>query len=80
MAVAINASAIPGATVDSVACCTWDKPRNEFMMPHTVPNKPIYGLTEPTVARNCKPFSSSISCAVIATCKARSTPSSTAGS
>ena len=38
-------------------CCqcglfTVAKPRNEFIIPQTVPNKPMYGLIEPTVARN----------------------------
>ncbi len=40
IAVAISASAMPGATVPNVACATWARPRNEFMMPHTVPNSP----------------------------------------
>ena len=41
MAVAIKASAIPGATSASVACLALPREWNEFMMPHTVPNKPI---------------------------------------
>ncbi len=59
IAVATSASAMPGATAASVACATFDNPRNEFMIPHTVPNKPIYGLTEPTDARNDRCASSS---------------------
>jgi len=36
MAVAISASAIPGATLASVAWLTLARPRNAFMIPHTV--------------------------------------------
>ena len=50
MAVAISASAMPGATVASVACCTLPSPWKAVMMPHTVPNRPTYGLVEPMVA------------------------------
>jgi hypothetical protein len=35
----------------SVACCTLARPRKAFMMPHTVPSRPMYGDTEPTEAR-----------------------------
>ncbi|MNE85295.1 hypothetical protein D3C80_1822800 [compost metagenome] len=52
IAVAISASAIPGATICSVACFTEPKPIKACMIPHTVPNRPIYGLIEPTVPRN----------------------------
>src|SRR6187399_1360523 len=51
MAVAISASAMPGATICSVACCTPPSATNELRMPHTVPNRPTYGLVEPMVAR-----------------------------
>ena len=54
MAVATSASAMPGATDASVACCTFDSPRKAFMMPHTVPNRPMYGLTEPADARKAR--------------------------
>ena len=41
---------MPGATTDSevllVAAIDW----NEFMMPQTVPNRPMNGAVEPTVA------------------------------
>ena len=40
LAVAINASEMPGATIEIVACCTAPKALNEVIMPHTVPNKP----------------------------------------
>ena len=32
--------------------CRFDSPMNACMMPHTVPNRPTYGDTEPTEARN----------------------------
>src|ERR1044071_6290155 len=47
IAVATSASAMPGATCASVACCTFARLRNACMMPHTVPNRPTYGLTDP---------------------------------
>ena len=56
MAVATKASAMPGATIASVACFTWPKPMKAFRMPHTVPNKPTYGLVEPMVASNTHPL------------------------
>ena len=51
---------MPGATAASVAWCTFASPRNEFMIPQTVPNSPMYGLTEPAEARNAR-FDSSAS-------------------
>src|SRR3990170_4162906 len=53
-AVATSASAMPGATCASVACCTLARLRNACMMPHTVPNSPTYGLTDPVEARNAR--------------------------
>jgi len=41
IAVAIRASAMPGATLAMVACCAAPRDLNEFMMPQTVPNRPI---------------------------------------
>jgi hypothetical protein len=32
-------------------------PRKEFMMPQTVPKRPIKGVVEPVVARNVRYFS-----------------------
>src|SRR5688572_5179835 len=49
-AVAISASAMPGATIASVACCALPRPWNAPMIPQTVPKRPTYGLVEPTVA------------------------------
>ena len=40
IAVAMRASAMPGATCPSVACATLARPRKAFMMPQTVPNSP----------------------------------------
>src|SRR5690606_12335627 len=39
MAVAMSASAIPGATAASVACCMLDRPMKACMIPQTVPNR-----------------------------------------
>ncbi|MNN92084.1 hypothetical protein D3C76_1706550 [compost metagenome] len=47
-------------------------------MPHTVPNRPMYGLVEPTVARNGRLCSSFSSSREMATRMARPTPSMTA--
>ena len=43
MAVANKASAMPGATTASVVSWRAAMAENEFMMPHTVPNRPIKG-------------------------------------
>src|SRR5580692_11401087 len=66
MAVVTNASEMPGATIARVACCTFPSELKAFMMPQTVPNRPTYGLVEPTVAsvaRLCSSRSISFSCA-----------------
>ena len=68
---------MPGATWLSVACATFERPRNAFIMPHTVPNRPIYGLTEPTEARNGKCASRSSSSRLYAARMARREPSIT---
>src|SRR6185437_10417508 len=76
MAVATSASEMPGATMASVACCTLPSEEKALMMPHTVPNRPTYGLVLPTVAsvaRLCSSRSISLSCA---TRMARREPSS----
>ena len=54
MAVAISASAIGGATMDKVAFLTAAKATKACIMPHTVPNRPIYGEMEPMVARDAR--------------------------
>src|ERR1700722_7122293 len=76
MAVVTSASETPGTTIASVACCTFPSELKAFMMPQTVPNRPTYGLVEPTVAsvaRLCSSRSISLSCA---TRIARRAPSS----
>ena len=50
IAVAIRASAIGGATIESVAFLTAARATKACMMPQTVPNRPMYGLMDPTVA------------------------------
>src|SRR3990170_8013199 len=50
-AVAISASAMPGATVASVALPVWAMPEKAFMIPQTVPNRPMKGVALPVVAR-----------------------------
>jgi len=59
-AVAISASAIPGATPPMLAEPWTPITRNECMIPQTVPNKPIKGAVLPVVARKsnrCPSFS-----------------------
>ena len=52
MAVANSASAMPGATTARFVFCIPAMAAKLFMMPHTVPNSPTKGATEPTEARN----------------------------
>ena len=56
-AVANKASAIPGATIARLVFLEIAIDWNEFIIPQTVPNKPIKGAVEPTVARKEKFFS-----------------------
>ena len=57
-AVAMSASAIPGATTASEADPTLPIPMKEFMIPHTVPKRPIKGVVDPVVARKVRYLSS----------------------
>ena len=50
-AVANNASAIPGATIAKLVFLDIAIDWKEFIIPQTVPNKPIKGAVEPIVAR-----------------------------
>src|SRR4030043_861977 len=50
-AVAIRASAMPGATVIKLADRTMPILRKASMMPQTVPKRPMKGVTLPVVAR-----------------------------
>src|SRR5438445_6815643 len=55
IAVASNASAIPGATTARLVVCAFEMPIKLFMMPHTVPNSPTNGEVAPMVASNPMP-------------------------
>src|SRR6185437_14974204 len=77
IAVATSASEICGATTAMVTSCNSPRPWNAPMMPQTVPNRPMYGLTEPTLARNSRLRSSRPTSRVTETCMARSVPSIT---
>ncbi|CAH1657327.1 conserved exported hypothetical protein [Hyphomicrobiales bacterium] len=55
MAVASNASAMPGATTARFVVFDFAMPMNEFMMPQTVPNRPTKGAVAPMVARSPVP-------------------------
>ena len=57
-AVANNASAIPGATIAKLVFLEIAIDWNEFIIPQTVPNRPIKGAVEPTVAQKVNPLSS----------------------
>src|SRR5688572_5841247 len=56
-AVASSASAMPGATTARLVVCEREMPMKEFMMPHTVPNRPTNGAVAPMVASTPVPFS-----------------------
>src|SRR5260370_20012840 len=49
-AVVIRASEIPGATARKVAAPAVPNPWNASMIPQTVPNSPINGVTAPVIA------------------------------
>ena len=66
-AVANKASAIPGATTAKEVFLEAAIAENEFIIPHTVPNKPIKGATDPIEARNVIPLYSQTITRVIAT-------------
>ena len=56
MAVASNASAMPGATTARLVVCAFEMPMKLFMMPQTVPNSPTKGDVAPIVARIAMPW------------------------
>ena len=70
-AVAISASAMPGATawIEVVAC--WVSPLNAMMMPTTVPNSPMNGDALAVEARYPRLFSSLVVSPMAALCIAR---------
>src|SRR5438552_2492472 len=49
-AVVMSASEIPGATARNVAAPAVPRPWNASIMPQTVPNRPINGVTAPVIA------------------------------
>ena len=57
-AVANSASAMPGATTARLVFLDMAIAWKLVMMPHTVPNRPMKGAVEPTVARNSRRRSS----------------------
>src|SRR5947209_1817402 len=69
IAVASNASAIPGATTARLVVCAFEMPIKLFMMPHTVPNSPTNGEVAPMVAS--KPMPSRIRLASARTSSAK---------
>ncbi len=50
-----SASAMPGATTARLVSWLAAMAEKEFMMPQTVPNRPMKGAAEPVVARNGRP-------------------------
>ena len=72
-AVAIRASAMPGATAWMLEEWVTLSPLKAFMMPHTVPNKPINGAALAVVAKKIKYFSSLVISTLVARFIARDT-------
>src|SRR5206468_7279194 len=70
-AVAIRASAMPGATARNVATFALARPANEVITPQTVPNSPTKGVTDAVVARKVIRLSSRVNCADAARCRVR---------
>ena len=56
-AVAKRGSAIPGATIAKLVFLEIAIDWKEFIIPQTVPNKPMKGAVDPTVAKKVKCFS-----------------------
>ena len=55
-AVTNKASAIPGATTAKLVFCAMAIAWKLFIIPQTVPNKPIKGATDPDEAKKDKPW------------------------
>src|SRR5437867_6301955 len=70
-AVAISASAIPGATAWMLDEVVTESPRNAVMMPHTVPKRPMKGAVLAVVARKVSPRSRRVTSCVRARASAR---------
>ena len=73
-AVVISASEMPGATARKVAAPAVPSPWKASMMPHTVPNRPMNGVTAPVVASQGRRLSRRVSSSEEAICVARCTP------
>ncbi len=67
-AVVINASAMPGATTRRLAAPAEPSPENASITPHTVPNNPMNGVTDPVVASHGMNFSSFRTSSDVASC------------
>ena len=74
-AVANSASAMPGATTARLVFCICAMAEKLFMMPQTVPNRPMNGAVDPTEARKIIHFSSASISREMVTFIARSTRS-----
>ncbi len=72
-----SASEIPGATAARLADPETPMAWNAFMIPHTVPNRPMNGVTLPVVARSPRFRSSRSASAAAASSTRRRTLSST---
>jgi hypothetical protein len=64
---------MPGATTASEVLLVAAMAENEFMIPQTVPNRPIKGAVDPTLARKVMPRSSEFISRPMVTAMARST-------
>ena len=53
----MSASAMPGATARKLAAPALPRPEKASITPHTVPKRPMNGVTEPVVASQAMPFS-----------------------
>ena len=67
-AVVTRASAMPGATARRLAEPAVPRPENASMMPQTVPNRPMKGVTPAVVASQDMPFSTRRTSSVEASC------------
>src|SRR5262249_21675422 len=74
-AVAMSASAMPGATAWMLDDVVAESPMKAVMIPQTVPKSPMNGAVLAVVARNVSPRSSRVTSCVRARCMARCTVS-----
>ena len=71
-AVAISASEMPGPTARRLVLPCWPRSRNARMMPSTVPNSPMNGVTDAVVASQFMLRSSLASSSLMPSCRVRS--------